>query len=155
MFQLIENPVLNKSSRITLNRIRYHTWTTNTTLSHTKTAQLSFTHWRVRLHVANDDERGCRQSTGNRPKLFVYCSVAEWGDVALYFRRTECVRTKDYPGLEDSENQGLFAFFQCPSLTLHAWGIAPRPNKHADTQGTSKITFLSDTKIAELLWYST
>jgi len=54
-------------------------------------------------------------STGNRPKLSVNCSVAGWGDLALYLQRIENVRTKDYPGLEDSDNQGLFAFFQCPS----------------------------------------
>jgi len=84
MFQLIENPVLNKSNRITLNYIRYHTRTTNTNLFHIlKPHKLSFTHWRVRFHITNHGDRGCRPSTGNRPKLSVHCSVAEWGDVAL------------------------------------------------------------------------
>jgi len=98
MFPLIENPVLNKSNRITLNYITYHTWTTNNKLFHIlKPHKLSFAHWRVRLHVANDDDSGCRPSTGNRPRLFVHCSMVEWGDPALYIR-------KDYPGLADSEN---------------------------------------------------
>ena len=110
-FQLIENPVLNKSNRITLNYIRYHTWTTNTKLFHIlKPYKLSFRHWRVRLHVANDDDRACQPSTGHRPKPSVHCPVAEWGDVSLVLTKNSICPEERLTWTRGRRKTGAFCF---------------------------------------------